>query len=405
MKLRKTREQVLEETVRAVEQAKRHVDDVEFSAEDATRSDLEYLCKVLEAAVEAGATTINVPDTVGYSSPSEYANFIKTIVDRLRGRAIVSVHCHNDLGLAVANTLAALDAGARQVECTINGIGERAGNASLEEIVAALNVRHDIHPYTTGVRSELLYPASQLLTELIGVPVQPNKAIVGRNAFAHEAGIHQDGIIKDRTTYEIMTPQSVGFPETLLVLGKHSGRHALRQRFQKLGYDLDKKELGEAYTRFTTLADRKKNILDDDLLDLLHASGGEAAGFQLDSVELKTGAKGCQATVTLMRNDEALIGAATGTDTIAAVCAAVDAAAGTTGHLNSYEIKSGVARVQVEITADFDGFTSGGSAEDIDPIAAAAAAYLRAVNRVIRHYYQRKRAASAKAGGIEMAGD
>jgi 2-isopropylmalate synthase len=189
------------------------------------------------------------------------------------------------------------------------------------------------------------------------------------------------------------------------VLGKHSGRHALRQRFQKLGYDLDKAELDQVYAQFTALADRKKNILDDDLLDLLHTGGGETAGFQLDSVELKSGAKGCQATVTLTRNDQPLIGAATGADTIAAVCAAVDAAAGTTGQVTSYQIKSGVARVQVEVSADFDGFTGGGSAEDTDPVTAAAAAYLRAVNRVVRHYYQKKRAASAKAGGVELAGD
>src|SRR5258706_14847009 len=217
VKLRKARQEVLDETRRAVEQARRYVDDVEFSAEDATRSDLEYLCAVIEAAVEAGATTINVPDTVGFTVPSEYEHFIRTIVTRLRGRAIVSVHCHNDLGLAVANTIASLDAGARQIECTINGIGERAGNAALEEIVAILNVRKDKIPYTHGIRSELLYPASQLLTECIGVSVQPNKAIVGRNAFRHESGIHRDGVIIDRNTYEIIDPRSVGFPETSLI--------------------------------------------------------------------------------------------------------------------------------------------------------------------------------------------
>ena len=408
-KLRKTRQQVLEETVHAVELARRYADDVEFSAEDATRSDLEYLCQVLEAAVEAGATTINVPDTVGYTVPSEYARFIGNIVERLRGRAIVSVHCHNDLGLAVANTLAALDAGARQVECTINGIGERAGNAALEEIVAALMVRQDILPYRTGIRAELLYPASQLLTELIGVAVQPNKAVVGSNDFAHEAGIHQDGIIKDRTTYEIMRPQSVGFPETLLVLGKHSGRHALKKRYEQLGYGLDKGELDALYQRFTSLADRKKNILDDDLVDLLETAEGEGAGFQLEAVEVTARPAGSSASVTLTRNQQPARGAAEAADAVAAACAAVDAAAGTSGRILGYRVVSdaaGTHRVQVEVTAQFGSISGSGAAEGADLVNAVTAAYLRAVNRYLRNQRAaRQTAASETRAAATAAGD
>ncbi len=397
VKLRKTRAQVLEETARAVEQAKRYVDDVEFSAEDATRSDFDFLCQVVDAAVAAGATTINVPDTVGFTVPAEYGHFVRRIVDRLRGRAIVSVHCHNDLGLAVANTMASLDAGARQIECTINGIGERAGNASLEEIVAIMNVRKDVVPYTHKIRAELLYPASQLLTECIGVAVQPNKAIVGRNAFAHEAGIHQDGMIKDRTTYEIMTPQSVGFPETLLVLGKHSGRNALQQRYQQLGVELSRQELNVLYERFTAVADRKKNITDDDLLDLLHTSEMEGAGFQLESVEVKTRAGSAQSTVTLARGEETLVGASSGTDLIAAVCASIDAGAGTSGRVLSYSVKADQdnGRVSVELAVRFDDRSGGGRAEDVDMVTATASAYLKAVNHMLRHRYQSGRSVAA----------
>ena len=399
VKLRKTREQVLEEIARAVEQSRRYVDDVEFSAEDATRSDLECLCQTLETAVAHGATTINVPDTVGFTIPSEYAHFIRTIVARLRGRAIVSVHCHNDLGLAVANTIASLDAGARQIECTINGIGERAGNAALEEIVAIMNVRKDAVPYTHGIRSELLYPASQALTECIGVPVQPNKAVVGRNAFAHEAGIHQDGVIKDRTTYEIMRPQSVGFPDTMLVLGKHSGRHALQKRYHDLGVELTREELDILYQRFTAAADRKKNLTDDDLLDLLHTSEGEAAGFQLDSVEVKANGDGAHSTVSLARNDSTWVGAAKASDPITAICSAIDAAAGISGRLESYAANTdhGSGRVTVELAVRFEDRTGSARAEETDLVNAAAAAYLKTVNHLLRHRYQTSRAAASVA--------
>jgi 2-isopropylmalate synthase len=278
-KLKKTRAEVIEMTRAAVSLARSYADDVEFSAEDATRSDIDYLCEVLDAAVDAGASVLNVPDTVGYTTPSEYTRLVQQVRERVvRDRdVIISVHCHNDLGLAVANSLAAIEAGARQVECTINGIGERAGNASLEEIVMALHVRADRLPFETGIKTAELYPTSQLLSSIVGFDVQPNKAIVGRNAFAHEAGIHQHGVINNPLCYEIMTPESVGVPANSLVLGKHSGRHALSLRYAELGYQITAAELEMAYSRFTNLADRKKRVYDQDLISLLGNTHSVAA--------------------------------------------------------------------------------------------------------------------------------
>ena len=270
-KLRKTRSQVIEMTRASVRMARNFAEEVEFSAEDATRSDIDYLCEVLSVAVEEGASVINVPDTVGYTLPSEYAKLVATVRERVVGdkNVTISVHCHNDLGLAVANSLAAIEAGARQVECTINGIGERAGNASLEELVMAIHVRADRLSFENNIDTRQLYPTSQLLSAIIGTEVQPNKAIVGRNAFAHEAGIHQHGVINNPLCYEIMTPESVGVTNNSLVLGKHSGRHALGLRYEDLGYSLSPMELNGAYHRFTELADRKKRIYDQDLISLL----------------------------------------------------------------------------------------------------------------------------------------
>jgi 2-isopropylmalate synthase len=271
-KLKKTRVEVLEMTHNAVTLARECADDVEFSAEDATRSDVDYLCDVFTVAVSAGANVINIPDTVGYTMPTEFSRLVKTVRERVIGDredVTISVHCHNDLGLAVANTLAAVEAGARQVECTINGIGERAGNASLEEIVMALKVRADRLPFETAIETTQIYPSSQMLSSIIGSPVQPNKAIVGRNAFAHEAGIHQHGVISNPLCYEIMTPESVGVPANNLVLGKHSGRHALALRYEDLGYIMNAGELDQVYKRFTALADKKKRIYDQDLIALL----------------------------------------------------------------------------------------------------------------------------------------
>ena len=271
-KLKKTRAEVLQMTRDAVRLARSLTDDVEFSAEDATRSDVDYLCEVCAVAVAEGARTINIPDTVGYTTPQEYGELIETIKTRVVGArtdVVLSVHCHNDLGLAVANSLAALRAGARQVECTINGIGERAGNAALEEIVMACAVRADHLPFANNICTSELYPTSRLLSELINCSVQPNKAIVGRNAFAHEAGIHQHGVLSNPLCYEIMTPESVGVEANRLVLGKHSGRHALAARYRELGCELAPAALEAVYRRFTQLADRKKRIYDQDLLSLL----------------------------------------------------------------------------------------------------------------------------------------
>jgi len=279
-KLRKTQEQVLDQAVAAVALARNYTDDVEFSAEDATRTDLGYLEQVSKAVVEAGARTVNLPDTVGYSVPDEYGELIGRIANLLGDRAVVSVHCHDDLGLAVANSLAAVMAGARQVECTINGIGERAGNAALEEVVMAIKTRPDRLPFETKIQTEKLYSASQTLTQCISFGPQPNKAIVGDNAFAHLAGIHQDGYLKEKTTYEIMDPRSVGVPESRLVLGKHSGRHALKKRTDDLGFQLTREELDEVYREFTVLSDNKKGVRNDEISALVREVVGRSAFAQ-----------------------------------------------------------------------------------------------------------------------------
>ena len=268
-KLKKTRQQVLEDAVNAVTLARQYADDVEFSAEDASRTDPAYLEEVSRAVVAAGARTVNLPDTTGYSVPAEYAKLIGRIVKALGDTAIVSVHCHDDLGLAVANSIAAVEAGARQIECTINGIGERAGNCSLEEVVMAFKVRNDQLPYETRIVTENIFEASQFLSSIISFGPQPNKAIVGANAFAHEAGIHQDGYLKNKSTYEIIDPKSVGVPEGKLVLGKHSGRHALHKRCEDLGFQLSKEELQQVYEKFTHLADHKKGVMNHEILEII----------------------------------------------------------------------------------------------------------------------------------------
>ena len=281
-KFHKSRQQVLDEAVAAVELARSYSDDVEFSAEDASRTDADYLEQICRAVVAAGARTVNLPDTVGYSVPEEYGALIGRMVRALGDSAVVSVHCHDDLGLAVANSLAAVQAGARQIECTINGIGERAGNCSLEEIVMAIKTRGDRLPYETAINTEHLYSASQLLSSIITFGPQPNKAIVGENAFAHEAGIHQDGYLKEKSTYEIIDPQTVGVPETKLVLGKHSGRHALSKRCEDLGFRLTREELDRVYHRFITLADRKKGVRNDEIVAIIRQEHGMAAQVAAD---------------------------------------------------------------------------------------------------------------------------
>jgi len=274
-KLKIGRDEALKQVSRMVAYGRSLCTDVEFSPEDATRSDVSFLCEVLQAAVDSGATTLNIPDTVGYTTPGEYGELIRTI-QHVKGmdNVTISVHCHNDLGLAVANSLAGVEAGARQVECTINGIGERAGNASLEEIAMALHVRADRYGIDTGINHPEIYSTSRLLSDLIGFDVQPNKAIVGRNAFAHEAGIHQHGVLSNPLCYEIMTPETVGIPAERIVLGKHSGRHALVYKYRELGHELSSEEVNQIYSQFTTLADRKKHIYEQDLIAMLYAQRG-----------------------------------------------------------------------------------------------------------------------------------
>jgi 2-isopropylmalate synthase len=277
-KFKKSRQQVLDEAVAAVELARKYVDDVEFSAEDGSRTDPDYLEQVSKAVVAAGARTVNIPDTVGFSVPEEYGALIGRIVKALGDCAVVSVHCHDDMGLAVPNSIAAVQAGARQIECTVNGIGERAGNTSLEEVVMIFKTRADYYPFHTGIQTQHLFSASELLSSMITFGPQPNKAIVGRNAFAHEAGIHQDGYLKEKSTYEIIDPRSVGVPEGKLVLGKHSGRHALLKRCQDLGFDLTKPELDALYQRFLAVADhRKKGLMDEEIITLIREGQQEAA--------------------------------------------------------------------------------------------------------------------------------
>jgi 2-isopropylmalate synthase len=393
-KLKKSREQVLEDAVRAVELARQYVDDVEFSAEDGSRTDPEFLCKISRAVIEAGARTVNIPDTVGYTVPDEYAAIIGRVVAEVGDRAVVSVHTHDDLGLAVANAMAAVAAGARQIECTINGIGERAGNCSLEEVVMIMKTRQDRVGYSTGIRTELLYPASQLLTEIIGVGVQPNKAIVGSNAFAHEAGIHQDGYLKERSTYEIIRPETVGVPQGKLVLGKHSGRHALAERCKDLGYPLGQEELQRVYEAFIALADRKKGILDEDILTLVHRElEQESAAWRLESVLVTTnGAHGAPVNsrtpelavrVTLEHEGEVRSHEARSPHLVSALTDAIAGITGVRGKIQSYTMRAAEQQPhpRVDLRAAIEGLEFSGSAESADPYWALAGAYLGAVNR------------------------
>jgi 2-isopropylmalate synthase len=301
-KLKLSREQVIDLAGSAIRRARGYTDDVEFSAEDASRTDLDFLCQVLEVAIAEGATTINLPDTVGYALPAEYAEMFRLVRARVPGieRVVLSAHCHDDLGLAVANSLAAIAAGAGQVECTVNGIGERAGNAALEEIVMAGRVRQQAAGFRCAVNTQEIFRTSQLISHLTGVFPQPNKAVVGRNAFAHEAGIHQHGMMQHGQTYEIMRPEAVGIPRSTLVLGKHSGRHALERRFKELGYELDERALEEIYRSFVHLADRKREILDEDLLALVHESFNDAPEeYQLTHLRVVCGSGNAEAEVRL----------------------------------------------------------------------------------------------------------
>ncbi len=394
-KLQLSRQEALDMAVQNVRYAKSLTEYVEFSAEDAVRTDVDYLCQVIEAVIDEGATSINVPDTVGYSIPDEFGSIIKTIVEKVPniGKAILSVHCHNDLGLAVANSIAAVQNGARQVECTINGIGERAGNASLEEVVMILHTRKELLGLHTGINTTEIYRTSQLLTHLTGMAVQRNKAIVGANAFAHEAGIHQAGVIKDARTYEIMTPQSVGIPESSLILGKHSGRHALAKRYAELGYNLTKEELNQAYNAFKNLADKKKEIYDGDLIAIVEDKVTEIPEtYVLESLQVNSGTQLTpRATVKLRCGEKVIEDSSAGDGPVDAACKAIDSITQVHAKLTDYSInavtKGKDALGEVLIRIECEGSSYAGRAASTDIVEASVQAYLNAVNRVV---YQKK---------------
>jgi 2-isopropylmalate synthase len=391
-KLRLSREEVVERAREAVRRARRYTDDVEFSAEDASRSDPDFLCQVVQAAIEEGATTINLPDTVGYAMPHEYAAMFRDVLARVPGadRVTLSAHCHDDLGLAVANSLAAVAAGARQVECTVNGIGERAGNAALEEIVMASQVRNGALGFGCNVESREIYRTSQLLSYLTGVFPQPNKAIVGRNAFAHEAGIHQHGMLQNGLTYEIIRPEMVGIPRSTLVLGKHSGRHGLERRYRDLGYDLSEAQITEVYREFIALADRKREILDEDLLALLHDSFQDAPEeFLLTHLRVVCGSVSPTAEVRMTGSWTGERSArGTGDGPIAAAFTAISEITGRQLEVLSLQLRSltpgrdSVGQVFLQVKVDGKSLSGHGASTDI--VEASARALINALNKA-RH--------------------
>jgi len=391
-KLKMTPEQVKAETARAVAQAKGYTDDVEFSPEDASRSDFDFMCEVLQIAVDNGATTLNIPDTVGFAIPTEWGARIAAIRDRVKGDYIISSHCHNDLGLAVANSLAAIEAGARQVECTVNGLGERAGNAAVEEIVMALRTRADYYGgIDTNIRSEELARSSRLVSRLTGYPVQYNKAVVGRNAFAHESGIHAHGVLNERTTYEIMDPAAVGAGESQIVLGKHSGRHAFADTLKKMGYDLSGDALNQAFTRFKELADRKVELSTEDLEALVAEEVGDTVRYRysLVSVDCHGGTNSPPtATVVIDSDGTKLEATASGDGMVEAACAAIRTATGIEGTLSDYSVTSvtgGVdALADVALRFEVDGHAVPGRGLSNDVVEASARAFLNAINRTVR---------------------
>ncbi|SFH04007.1 2-isopropylmalate synthase [Desulfotomaculum arcticum] len=396
-KLRMSGEQVIEAAVAGIKRARGYTSDVEFSAEDASRSELNFLCRVVEAAIAAGATTINIPDTVGYATPDEFAEFIRSIMNNVRGieKVILSIHCHDDLGLAVSNSLAAVLAGARQVEGAINGIGERAGNASIEEIVMALYTRRDRYGLETGINTEEIYRTSKLVSKLTGMEIQPNKAVVGKNAFAHESGIHQDGVLKERTTYEIMNPTMVGIAHGNLVLGKHSGRHAFRSRLVELGFALNEQELNKAFARFKDLADRKKEITDQDLEAIVENEIRKVPPtYELAYLHISSGTTVVPtATVGLNHGEELLEEAACGNGPVDAICKAVDKIAGYNCRLYSWSInaitggKDALGEVTLRIAENNSERLYMGRGISTDILESSARAYINAVNKMI---YEKK---------------
>ncbi len=393
-KLRMSPDEVVEEAVRAVKRARNWTDDVEFSAEDAGRSDLDFLCRIFEAVIDAGASTVNVPDTVGYAMPEQFSSTIRQLMERIPNsdKAVFSVHCHNDLGLAVANSLAAVSAGARQVECTINGLGERAGNASLEEIVMAVRTRSDAFDVDSGIDTTQIVPASRLVASITGFPVQPNKAIVGANAFAHESGIHQDGVLKSRETYEIMRAEDVGWSANRMVLGKHSGRNAFRSRLLELGIEFaSEEELNDAFARFKDLADKKHEIYDEDLQALVTEASLDAVNETVKLVSLKVCSETGEtprAEITLSIGGQEQRSTAVGSGPVDASFRAIDALVETGTQLQLYSVNaitSGTdAQGEVTVRLKKSGRVVNGQGADTDIVIASAKAYINAINKVLR---------------------
>jgi 2-isopropylmalate synthase len=390
-KLRMAKDEIVRRAVEGVKRAKGYVEDVEFSPEDAARTELDFLAEVVERAIEAGATTVNIPDTVGYAVPSQYAAAIRHLKQHVRGidKAIISVHCHDDLGLAVANSLAALHEGARQVECTINGIGERAGNCSLEEVVMAVRTRADYFQLQSGINTKHLYPTSRKVSKVTGLQVQRNKAIVGQNAFAHEAGIHQDGMLKHSATYEIMRPEDVGIPRTELVLGKHSGRHALKQRIQDLGYHLDEEQLNRVFDQFKVLADRKKTIYDADIEALAETQISAApTSWVLEMFTCNAGSGTMHSAAVCLWHQDGTIyrDASIGDGPVDAVFKAIERITGIEPTLRDYRIQSVTfgedAQGEAHIEAEYKGRVVTGRAVSTDIIEASALAFLQVINRL-----------------------
>jgi 2-isopropylmalate synthase len=391
-KLKMTPDQVVEQAVHAVKRARQYTDDVEFSAEDAVRSEIDFLCRVFEAAINAGARTVNVPDTVGYSIPSKWYERIHTLITRVPNadKVVWSTHCHNDLGMAVANSLAAVQAGVRQVECTINGLGERAGNASLEEIVMAVKTRRDVFGVDTGIDTTQIVPTSKLVSNITGYPVQPNKAIVGANAFAHESGIHQDGVLKHRETYEIMRAEEVGWNANRMVLGKHSGRNAFRTRLAEIGVEFEREEdLNEAFIRFKELADKKHDIYDEDLQALVTEANLESAQERVKLVYLKvlseTGEQP-RAQITVSVDGKEQDGEAVGSGPVDATFRAIESIMQSGANLLLFSVNNITtgtdAQGEVTVRLDRGGRIANGLGADTDILAASAKAYINALNKV-----------------------
>ncbi len=387
--LQEKRKAVLKMSYDMVQYAKTFCDDVEFSAEDAGRTNISYLAEVIEAAIEAGATTVNIPDTTGYTMPAEFGNKIAKLRKSVHNinNAIISVHCHNDLGLAVANSLAGIENGARQVECTINGIGERAGNASLEEIVMSLKIRKDIYNYFTEIDTQEIYNTSKMVSSFTGIIIQPNKAVVGENAFAHESGIHQDGMLKNRETYEIMTPETVGIHKTKIVLGRHSGRHGLKIRLEEIGYHLNEEELQKVYKIFTKLADKKKEVYDEDLRVLMGDEVyKEHDKYELTYINVNSGTNSLPtATVIIKNDDKEYSDSATGDGQVDALFNAIDRSLNIQIKVESYQVRSvtsgreALGEVIVRIRYKDHSFTGRGVSTDI--IEASGKAYLQVINQ------------------------